>query len=99
MTTWIQKGWKLTAGQLTTKKTRKTKKPKKDVVIECTKISRKCNRKKFNFDCRYGLEIYFFRQSNHFFIILKTSKALKKYLDLLINNCDFSKVCFIDRCI
>ena len=94
MTTWIQKGWKLTAGQLTTKKTWKTIKPKKDVVIECTKISRKCNRKKFNFDCRYGLEIYFFRQSNHFSIIFydnysNTSKALKKYLDLLINNCWF----------
>ena len=44
---------------------------KQIVVVECTKISRKCNRKKFNFDCRYGLEIYFFRQSNHFFIILK----------------------------
>ena len=68
-------------------KNNKTKKT--DIVIECTKISRKCNRKKSNFDCRYGLEIYFFRQSNHFFIILKrkTSKALKKYLDLLINNC------------
>ena len=33
----------------------KNNKTKKDVVIECTKISRKCNRKKFNFDCRYGL--------------------------------------------
>ena len=68
MTTWIQKGWKLTAGLLTTKKISKTIKPKKQiVVVECTKISRKCNRKKFSLDCRYGLEIYFFRQSNHFF--------------------------------
>ena len=31
-------------------KSRKTK--KKDVVVECTKISRKFYRKKFNFDCR-----------------------------------------------
>ena len=37
----------------------KNNKTKKDVVIECTKISRKCNRKNFNFDCRYGIEIYF----------------------------------------